>query len=635
MAAGYWGKILEIDLSSESTRTIEFGPELQRKFLGGRGIIAWYLWNHTQRGLDPNGTDNPFIIAPGPFNGTALPAPRSCMGFKSPHTGLIAYIRSGGPSPVCTNAKRAGWDAIVIKGKASKLSVLYVKDDSVDIIPADDLKGASILQTLIEARKKVDDERASILAVGPAGENRVPYSNVVDTSLEAFAGRLGGGAVLAAKNLKAVAVRGTGEVEVADPKAVKQYAFDLLKLLNANPGQNKRWGTNYWTYASSHRYSDAPSWNFREGWNDYSAIEICGWPQEVRGHFIRKSSCNQCPLHCKHVSSVVGEDPEVLAPMEYESAMLLGTDLDMRDLKAFIRMVSLADDLGIDSISVGNTLAFLTECIERGYLSPNDLGGVNFTWGDGETYARAIAWVALRDGPNTAFGLKLGDLIAKGVKYIAEQIERKKGIKDQWKIAYQAKGNEIAGHHPRNKLPQYHGYWAGFTYITGNRGGCHLEGSECWRLYAEKEKDPWPSRSQDTKAVIDSLVTCFFVYRSKALTTKLMTDVLNAVTGWGFETYDTLVLGERIFNLEACYNIREAGISRKEVKLPDREFEEPLKLGPNEGFVFDRNQYEAWLDEYFEYRGWDKQTGRPTKQKLDDLGLSDVAQQLSSLGLLP
>ncbi len=657
---GYAGKILFVDLTKEKVWTEPLSVDVAKKFMGGRGFITWYMWYRTKRGLDPLSPESPFIIASGPINATAIPATRTCVGGKSPHTGLILYSRMGSFSPIADELKKAGYDALVVLGKAKRLSYIYIEDGKVEIRNAEHLRGYGVYKTLITLEKEVK-EYSGMLVIGPAGENLVEITGAYGGIGDA-AGRHGIGALMGSKNLKAVVARGTGEVPVASPEDVKKLALDLLKLELKSPGQNIRWGTTYWTYAASHGFSDDAAWNYREGTNDESAFLLSGYMFERRGYWVRQFvSCYKCPLRCKKYGRVPeGKYTCIFEGPDYELNVMIGVNLDIRNTEGHLYLTWLVDDLGIDGISIGNTIGFLIECYKKGWITKDDLGGIELDWNDVDTYAKLIVWTAYRKGPMTKFGMPLGELLGKGVLKIAKLIEEKKGIKDVWRIAYQSKGGETAAHHPRNTLPKYHGYWLGFTYITGNRAGCHLEGSQPWRRYVKMGADPWPWRSQDTKAVIDSMVGCFFFYRSKAFTSALMKDVINAVTGWDWKVEDLWITGERIYNLERCYNIREEGIgltqplpdtlpsldlmreyATKGDVLPLREFTEPLTKGPgarkHDAYhpVIHWDAFKKELEEYYELRGWDKKTGRPTRAKLEELGLADVAEELAKLGLLP
>ncbi len=660
---GYAGKILRINLTTEGSSTEALPDDVAKKFIGGRGFIAWYMWYKTPRGLDPLSSSAPFIVASGPINATAIPTSRNCIGGKSPHTGLITYSRMGQPVPVCDELKKAGYDMMVVTGKASKPSYILVRDNTVEIRDASHLWGKSVYRTLRileeEIRKEFGDEKFGALVIGPAGENMVNISGVFGGFGDA-AGRHGVGAMMGSKNLKAIVVMGTGEVDVADPEKTRDLALKLLELEMQAPGQNIRYGTTYWTYAASHGFSDDASWNYREGTNDEAALLMSGYFLEH--YWLRHSSCRTCPLHCKKYGVVrSGEYKCVFEGPDYELNVMLGVNWDLRDTEGHLYITSVVDELGLDGISFGNTIGFLIDCIDHGWLMPEDLGGVLLKWNpDPKTIAKIAIWTAYRSGPTTFTGEPLGELISKGVKYIASKIETIKGIKDVWKYTYQSKGGEYAAHPPRNTLPKYHGYWLGFTYITGNKAGCHLEGSQPWKRYMQLNKDPWPSRSQEAKVIIDSMVGCFFFYRSKKFTSQLMADVLNAVAGFGWSVEDMYTTAERIYNLERCYNIREAEIgliqplpgSLPEITLmaeyvkqgdvlPYREFTEPYTKGPGAKKQDEFHpvvQWEAFkreLEEYYELRGWDKATGRPLRATLESLGLKDVADELEGLNLLP
>lgn len=661
---GYAGRILYVNLTTEGSYTEVLQGEVARNYIGGRGFLAWYMWYKTRAGLDPLSPEAPFIIAAGPINATSIPAPRSCVGGKSPHTGLISYSRMGQPVPICDELKKAGYDMLVITGKADKPVYLFIKDGDVEIRDASHLWGKGIYSTLKaleeEVKKEIGDEKYAPLVIGPAGEN------LVETSLAAggpgdAAGRHGIGAMMGSKNLKGIVVVGTGEIDVADPDKVRELTFKLLELELQAPGQNVRYGTTYWTYAASHGFSDDACWNYREGTNDDSALLMSGYA--IEPYWIRHSACKNCPLHCKKIGIVrAGDYKCIFEGPDYELNVQIGVNWDLRDTEGHLYTTWLVDELGIDGISFGNTIAFLMECMQRGWLTPADLGGVKLTWNPNvkETIAKIAVWTAYKDGPKTFTGEPLGELVGKGVRYIASKIEEIKGIKDVWKYTYQSKGGEYAAHHPRNTLPKYHGYWLGFTYITGNRGGCHLEGSQPWRRYVQLNKDPWPWRSQEAKVVIDSMVGCFFFYRSKKFTSELMAEMLNAVAGYGWSVEDMYTTAERIYNLERCYNIRETGVGlaqplpdstpaialaaeyvKKGDVLPLREFTEPLTKGPGAKKQDEFHPVVQWtafkreLEEYYKLRGWDTRTGRPTRAKLEELGLKDVADELAKLGLLP
>lgn len=604
MANGYMGKILEVNLTTGAINTIETDVDMARKFMGGQGFGIKMLWDRVRDpAIDPLGPDNIFMLMVGPITGTPIPgASRFTTYCKSPiakpldpahpNAGSIAVATCGGW--FAPEVKHAGYDGIMVLGKAAKPVYLYIDDDKVEIRDASHLWGKGTDETDMLLREELGPEFRFVM-VGPAGENAQPLACVVTESSRA-AGRGGTGGVMGSKNLKAIACRGSKTVPLADAKGVYELRRHVLEKVLDWPGIDmwRRTGTAGINSANS----DAGLWacrNHREGtWTE-------GWqlwaPYVERTFWQRHRSCSQCPMHCMKIG-VIKSGPykgTIAEGPEYEHSAMLGADLLMTDLYGTMRLIYECDNLGLDAIGAGGAIAFAMECYEHGLLTASDLGGVEAVWGDAEA---AIALARM-----IAYGEGFGAYLAQGTRVAAEQIGP-----EALRFSMECKNHAYPAHGVQNNPNR------GVFYATSNRGACHLTGHN--------------KASQNEYAIRNSLVCCTFVH-SSAGGMDFYPAVVNAITGWNMGTTEYLEIGDRIWNLERAY-MGIQGFRRQDDYLRDRVFE-PLQWGPHAGAHRVREEEEAKKDTLYTERGWDVAKALPTPETLRKLGLDEAAEEIARL----
>jgi aldehyde:ferredoxin oxidoreductase len=586
------GRILLVDLTEGSVQEAPGDPAVWSAYLGGRGFGT--RWMHDACGprvkaLDP---ENSLVFATGPLTGTKAPASsRYSVSFKSPLTGILCDANAGGKWGVLL--KRCGYDALVVTGRSKQPVSLHVTENGAALRDARALWGLDTEATTTELLAE-GEGRAGVLCIGPAGENRVLISCIINERAHAL-GRGGGGAVMGSKNLKAIVVWGNRKVPVADPERMKFVTYEANKLVKAHPITSKGL-PELGTAMVVHVINNAgiyPVRNFQasvfEGADRISGETI------TRTLFRKRAGCLGCIIQCKRKSRTAhaeGEGPE------YETTWALGATLGIDDLTTVAEGGYLCNRLGLDIISTGGTIACAMELGERGVIDP----GIRF--GQHEKLLGVIESIAHRRG--------VGDALAEGAKRFASR-------HGAGEYAMEVKGLELPGYDPRGAQGQ------GLGYATSNRGGCHLRGGfligtevlgvpRMIDRFSAVGKAGYTVQLQNSGAVADSLVVCRFA--TFALSEIVLARLCSAVTGEAFEAEDLLAIGERIHTLERMINLRE-GITVADDGLPRRLLEEPVKEGPSKGRVVD---LEALRDEYYRFRGW-TEAGVPTRAKLEALGL--------------
>lgn len=595
---GYHGLILDIDLSHGKVEKVALAPEDLDKFVGGRGLGMKILWDRLKKpGVDPLSPDNPLIFMPGPFSGLPVPAAsRTCVVTKSPMTSpirsdypcasTVSYANVGGF--FAPEVRFAGYDGIVITGKANELCYVMIDDGKVEIRDAKKFKGMRTDALDRAILQELRDRSFKTIYIGPAGENLVRYASILHTSARA-AGRGGVGCVMGAKNLKAIAVRGSGQPGVADHKRFL-VALEKARLALKNSSRTKAWveqGTARGIVELSNAGLEAVR-NFREG--TFPEADKIGGDAAKREVWVKNNACYCCPLACKKSGLTRGKYGGIVHDgPEYETGTMLGSNLLISDMAGMLKAVYNVDDFGVDAISTGNVIGFLMEAYEKGMINRKFLDGIDLQWGSVEATLAMIDKIALRDG--------VGDLASKGVKALSGQIGQ-----GSEKFAIHVKGHELAAHNIQANPPR------ALCYITANRGACHLNGND--------------AAMQNTRAMQDSTGLCFFAALETALNEPTL-DLLRAITGREYDKSEFSKTGERIFNLEKLFNYRE-GFRREDDRLPDRFFEDAFTLGPKKGAVLDRGQFDALLTQYYKDRGWDPNTTKPSEAKLKELGLDSI-----------
>jgi aldehyde:ferredoxin oxidoreductase len=623
MIKGYAGRILEVDLGNRSFAFKPLDEETARLYIGGKGYGTRLLYDRTEAGIDPLGPENPLIFATGPLNGSVAPqSNRFAVVCKSPLTGGIGNATCGGSFAL--GLKKAGIDVLIVDGRSATPVRLEIDGDRDEVRFADaaELWGKGTYEA-----QKILGKKQYHAVIGPAGENQVLFAGIV--SNERIAGRTGVGAVMGSKQLKAVSVTGSRKLDMEDPEKFKKYTKEIRDLFKEHPvlgSSMKRYGTGAIVNTTNAR-NIIPTRNFKYG-SFKDAMKISGEYMEEHGLVGVKSSCMHCPVTCGRDVEVDGVG-RVKGP-EYETLALMGTNLEIGDLAKVSEWNYWADDLGMDTISLGATLSFAMELQERGMLN----AGVAF--GDPAGVTEMIQDIGHRRG--------LGDDLANGTKRMSEKYG---GVK----FAMHVKGLELSAYDPRGSFAQ------GVEYATTNRGGCHVQGAS---MYMEsvgpltinpqnlKLKADIPIVQQNLACAINSMVLCIFTtygimpkaihemdpnsftYKAIATIFENMGPLLRGAMGlkskpmlW-FEKWLTYITGEnfsgghlqeigaRIFNLERMYNLRE-GFTARDDTLPHRMLHESTFKHMTSGHPLDQ-----LLPKYYKNRGWSAD-GVPTQRTLERL----------------
>ena len=600
---GHHGSVLKVNLGSGQIVREQFDEAFARKFLGGNGLAAKLIYDNVPADADPLGPDNALVFAVGPVTDTPVwGSSRGHAAAISPMTGLLADSNFGGK--FATVQKRTGFDAIFINGRADKPVYLLVTENGVEINDAARLWGKDTEATL-EALASQEGTDSMAMAIGPAGENGVLFANIIGGGKRpGAAGRAGMGAVMGAKNLKAIVVKGTRPTEIADREGLVSYLKERLGVLRENSAPLHDHGTPILVNIINSKGILPTHNNAKETFA--RAEDISG--QVMRAQYWDKDiTCHGCPVACgKNVKATEGPYAGKSVKMpEYETLYSLGSMLDNRDINSIINANHLCDLMGMDTISMGVTLSFVAECIEKGIISQADLGGtVNFADGPG----------MIDSVRKTAAGVGIGAKLARGSWRLAEEFGN-----DAYKYLYAVKGLEIPGHSARGLREM------SLSYPTSTRGGSHHDGRP---KFVMPDSDPdfapqveYIRKNQYFTALGDSMVICRFTAEKgfgKMLNEELAR-VLNYVTGWDLGLEDLETIGERVYNLERLVNVGR-GVSRKDDTLPYRVMNEPIPEGPAKGRYCPREALDAMLDEYYQLRGWDAD-GIPTDDKLVELGL--------------
>jgi len=581
----YRWKILRVNLSTGSVAKEPLNKGWTEKYFGGRGLGAKYLYEELGGGVEPLSPENKLILVTGPLTGTIVP----CSGklaiiSKSPATGIILDCAIGGS--FAAQLKFAGYDMLIVEGQAEKPVYLAINDDDVEIRSAAHLWGKGIFET----ESRLHDEHgmeAVVLSIGPAGENLIPFA-CIGSEYYRQAGRGGIGSVMGSKRLKAIVCSGSKDVIVPDMPR-------LLELVRKAIREDVLTDTNLWAHIGgtptivemSNSSGVFPTRNYQDGVFEGAQKINADSIRKLRPH---KKACFACALGCGNYLCIA--DSTVEGP-EYETLALTGANCGVDDLGAIVRFNADCDDLGIDTISLGNVLGFAMEMTEKGM---RDFG---IRFGDVETYLKMPRLVAYRAG--------VGKELSRGVKQLAKTYGGAE-------FAMQVKGLELPGYDPR-------GSWAmGLAYATAARGGCHMS---AWPVADEAfgKLDPFTIEGkaqlvitgQHYNAIKFSLILCDFW----ALSMGTMSEMVSCVLGREISVAELAKAGERIWNLLRLFNVRE-GFKAADDTLPARVFKDPLKSGTPAGRVLPRDQFDSMLREYYQLRGWDS-NGAPTPEKLKEL----------------
>ncbi len=614
---GYSGKILRINLTDQSVKTEDLHESLARSFIGGAGFGIRLLFDEVKKGADPLGPENKLIFAPGPLSGTSVPcASRMAITGKSPLTGGVGMSLTGGYFPV--ELKFAGYDAMIIEGKSKDPVYISIKDGNVKFRSAEKVWGMKTTDTQQIIKNELNDQSTRIACIGPAGENLSKLACIIN-ELRA-AGRKGLGAVMGSKNLKAIAVRGTGSVNVASKDKLKKARDFMAKEMKESPvlyPQFSKLGTPMVVDALS-ELGIFPGKNFEET-GVFVPVEKIGVETQLTRN-MGSEHCYGCPVGCSQLklaktgeySGIMSEGPE------FETMYSFGGTTGVDNIDAIIAADRISDELGIDTISAGATIAFAMELYEKGIINAEDTGGIELKFGNHKAMVDMLRLMAYREG--------FGGVLSDGSRIAAERIGKGAG-----KYTMHVKGLELPGYDVRGAKAHGLNYATSYTGADHNRGYAFQEifgipVPEQVDRFSIKGKGKLTKWNQDVRsATCDAPTMCAFLLDMAvpAVATKNTASLIEAVTGLEFTPEEIERVGERMNNLARLFNARE-GMSREDDSLPERILSEPIKEGLSKGNYISKDDLNLMLDEYYTARGWDIKTGMPTREKLEELGLGDA-----------
>ncbi|MFN2281464.1 MAG: aldehyde ferredoxin oxidoreductase family protein [Anaerolineales bacterium] len=630
MAFGYHGKILHCDLTSRTLTVEEPGEGFYRQYLGGSALGNYYLLRELKPGIDPLGPDNLLVLSTSVMTGTPLAGQsRFDAAAKSPLTGGVGSSQAGGFWPA--QFKFTGYDALVIKGKASSPVYLWIHDGEAEIRTADHLWGLVTGDVQRTLREELGDNRIEVLQCGPAGEKGVLFSAMINHCNRAN-GRNGLGAVMGSKNLKAIAVRGKTTPEIADRDALKvlaKYGAEHVPqgLQTHGTGEGVDW---------QQLAGGFPTRNYQSG--VFEGAKAIAGTTMTETILKDRDTCYACPIRCKRVVEV--DDPEfevdpTYGGPEYEALAGFGSYCGVDDLKAVARANQLCNMYGMDTISCGATIAWAMECFEKGLIGLEETDGIELEFGNARSMLTAVERIAKREGD---FFHLLGQGSARAAAKIGCGSEA---------FLTTAKNQEAPAHMPRVKRS------LALIYALNPNGADHQshehdpaysegDGFEVWKdrmamlgltspqpvLALGEEKVRYALRTQWVYSLLDSLTLCQFVFGPawQVYGPQQIVEAVQAVTGWEISFDELLQVGERRVNMMQALNSRE-GMGRPDPPLPPRFFE-PLPEGPSQGLAVDRDELSAAIDTYYQLAGWDPQSASPTREKLEELDLGWVADLL-------
>jgi len=619
-SGGYTGKILRVDLTSRTFREEELPGDWAQDFLGGSGLTVKALYEEVPPDCDPLGPENKLIYAVGPFTGTTIPcASRMAVNAKSPATGAVGVAVSGGHFPV--ELKRAGYDMLIIEGRASEPIYLYVKDGQVKFRPADKIWGLCATDTQQVIKDELNDQNVRVSCIGPAGEKLSLMASIVNE--RRVAGRKGLGAVMGSKNLKAIAVRGDTSPRIANKEKYDAARKRMREGMQKSPvlyPQFSHYGTSSVVHLTE-AMGIFPAKNWAGTGLFQAADKIGGFAIEHLS--AGRTSCAICPVGCSQMR-LAKELPYagwLTEGPEYETLYSYGGVTCVDNPDAIIAADRLSDELGIDTISAGVTIAFAMELFERGILTASETEGLDLRFGNDQAMVKLLHLMGERKG--------LGDLLADGVKAAAQRIGR-----GSERYAMHIKGLELPGYDVRGAKAH------GLSFATAFTGADHNKGYAFQEIFgipvpyavdrfAIEGKGKLCKWNQDARtAVADSPTMCVFLM-DMAVADFMFENtaaLMEGTTGLSYTPEEVHQVGERVNNLARVYNIL-AGFTRADDDLPERLKTEPIPEGASKGQLISQADLDFMLDEYYDARGWTRE-GVPTREKLEELRLGYAADRL-------
>ena len=606
---GYMGKILVVDLAKKELKDEPLNEQYARDFIGAGGIACRYLADLTTEKTDPLGPDNPLIFMAGLLTGTGGPSfSRWVVASRSPYT--TYYGDANGAAHFGSELRFAGYDGIIVKGQSDKPVYLYIKDGKAELKDAANLWGKTTYQTIETIRKEHDDQRTRVACVGQAGENRVLFANIM-TEDGHCAGRAGMGCVMGSKKLKAIAVRGKAKIQMAEPEKFREFARGAMEEVKSGFVTTimHDTGTSGWV-DSGIAYGDTPSKYYTIATMP-EATDISGVTQAEKWQ-VGNTACFGCPIGCRKVLHIKDGRFKTEKPTEgpeYETLIAWGPQLMIADMGAINHFNELVNGYGFDSISSGSSAAFAFYLYDKGVITSKDTGGLELKWGDIDVTIKLIELIAKNEG--------FGKIIQEGTKRMAARYNRPGE-------AMQVKGLEFPMHDPRAFCCM------GLAYATSNRGADHNKsdaylvengmGNPDLNLNPGDrfgdDKAQMVALSQDWRSLTDALGICHFAMMS----TQSIVDMVNASTGWTMDVDSLLKAGERIFQLMRAMTCR-FGVTPKDDELP----EIALRPIPDSGQEGNVPNMAKMLPEYYDIRDWDKSTGKPSKARMETMGMGALA----------
>jgi aldehyde:ferredoxin oxidoreductase len=616
---GFGGKILEINLSKSQFEKKDLDPHIARRFLGGLNLAAYYLYLEVAKGTDPYDENNALIISPGLMVSSGLPtASKTVFVSKSPLTGGLGKAVAG--ATIGPELKKAGYDLVIIKGKASEPSILVIENEKVTIEKTD-LWGLDPRETQKKIKEKY--KGFATAAIGPGGEHLSKIA-IIDCE-DRQAARTGLGAVMGSKNLKGIAVKGSTRIAPRDPEKAKELNKKWINAIKENPGAklDMNYGTAEFYAWMNTQNGTFPTRNWQQGYfqkvfdnlkeGQLSGIDPYYWaPKYVTGYH----PCPSCTKPCGHIFEVKSGKyaGTRIDGLEYEIVYSLGGNLEIDDPEALAYLSLLCDLYGIDSISAGVTVSWAMEAIEKGILKGN------LKFGDPDSVAPVLKDMAYRNGD-------LGTLLADGVKSAYTKLGKGK------EFAMEIKGLEPPGYDLRGIKGM------ALAESVAVRGACHNTASiysveligKWWKFegvdrFSSKDKGYEVKMHEDLMMIYDDMGLCQFT--SNIFFTDDLAEIISAYTDFNFSLSELMVLGERTYNIIKAFNVRE-GFSRKDDTLPDRVMNDPIPAGVSKGSLVKKEELEQMLDEYYQARGWSPE-GIPTKIKLQSLELDEIGNEIGA-----
>lgn len=642
MPNGFQGKILHVNLTARTLTTEEPPETFYRTYMGGSALNLHYHLKEMRSGVDPLGPDNILGLSVGVATGVAISGQsRMTATAKSPLTGAIGDSQCGGFWPA--ELKFAGFDGIIIRGKASSPVYLWINNGKAEIRDASQLWGRITGDVEKTIREELGDPKVQVLQIGPAGEKLVRFACVINMCNRAN-GRTGMGAVMGSKNLKAVAVRGNQRPEIADKEALseaKKWATEVF------PKSGMSGFGKYGTPGVVSVQQDAgglPTLNFTrgvfDGWKVIDGRTM--YETALKGRETGKQdqegrdTCFGCMIRCKRVVEIK-EGPYPVDPLyggpEYETLATFGSYCGVEDLAAICKANEICNKFGMDTISCGATIAWAMEAFEAGAITAKDTGGFNLKFGDAEAMVRLTEMIGKREG--------FGNVLAEGSARAAEKLGRGQ------EFLITSKGQEAPAHMPQvkrslgliyavNPFGADHessdhdpSYEAAFKYFKNRLAMLDLTQPQPARSLGP-EKVKFARKTQHFYSMLDSLNLCQFACGPswQLYGPEEIVKMLQAITGWEVSVEELLTVGERRLNMMRAFNARE-GIDRNQDTLTEKFFRKALTGGPSDGWKVDKGEWEAARDEYYRQSGWDVKNGVPTRQTLERLGLGWLADEVN------